>query len=122
MIACRKSSNTFINPDGEEESVSATNRALLTLDIIKGIIAVIFGNIGLPPLVRYLIGMLQGSGPAQIQTNTLVISLVCLLITIIAYHKTENKIIKAFVIICLFVPVLLIFLSYFTVMKVPMPF
>ncbi|PWR70006.1 hypothetical protein [Methanospirillum lacunae] len=102
--------------------MSATNRILLILDIIKGVIAVLFGNIGLPPLVRYLIGMLHGSGPVQIQTNTLVISLVCLLITIVAYHKTENKIIKALVIICLFVPVLLIFLSYFTVMKVPMPF
>jgi hypothetical protein len=122
VIACRKTSNTFINPDGEEESVSATNRILLILDIIKGVIAVLFGNIGLPPLVRYLIGILQGSGPAQIQTNTQVISLVCLLITIIAYHKIENKIIKALVIICLFVPVLLISLSYFTVMKVPMPF
>jgi len=101
--------------------VSATNRVLLILDIIKGIIAVLFGNIGLPPLVRYLIGMIQ-SVQVQLETNTLIISLFCLLITVVAYHKTENKIIKALVVICLFVPVLLIFLSYFTVMKVPMPF
>ncbi len=101
--------------------MSATNRVLLILDIIKGIIAVLFGNIGLPPLVRYLIGMIQ-SVQIQLETNTLIISLVCLLITVVAYHKTENKIIKALVVICLFVPVLLIFLSYFTVMKVPMPF
>ncbi|MDD1729945.1 MAG: hypothetical protein LUQ50_12860 [Methanospirillum sp.] len=102
--------------------MSATNRTLLVLDIVKGIIAVFFGNIGLPPLVRYLIGMIQASGTVQIQTNTLMISLVCLLITALAYHKTENKIIKALVIICLFIPVLLIFFSYFSVMKVPMPF
>ncbi len=101
--------------------MSATNRVLLILDIIKGIIAVLFGNIGLPPLVRYLIGMIQ-SVQIQLETNTLIISFVCLLITVVAYHKTENKIIKALVVICLFVPVLLIFLSYFTVMKVPMPF
>ena len=101
--------------------MSATNRVLLILDIIKGIIAVLFGNTGLPPLVRYLIGMIQ-SVQVQLETNTLIISLVCLLITVVAYHKTENKIIKALVVICLFVPVLLIFLSYFTVMKVPMPF
>ena len=101
--------------------MSATNRVLLILDIIKGIIAVLFGNIGLPPLVRYLIGMIQ-SVQVQLETNTLIISLVCLLITVVAYHKTENKIIKALVVICLFVPVLLIFLSYFTVMRVPMPF
>nr|WP_319539032.1 hypothetical protein [uncultured Methanospirillum sp.] len=101
--------------------MSATNRVLLILDVVKGIIAVLFGNIGLPPLVRYLIGMIQ-SVQIQLETNTLIISLVCLLITVVAYHKTENKIIKALVVICLFVPVLLIFLSYFTVMKVPMPF
>ena len=101
--------------------MSATNRVLLILDIIKGIIAVLFGNIGLPPLVRYLIGIIQ-SVQIQLETNTLIISLVCLLITVVAYHKTENKIIKALVVICLFVPVLLIFLSYFTVMRVPMPF
>ncbi|WP_319579520.1 hypothetical protein [uncultured Methanospirillum sp.] len=101
--------------------MSATNRVLLILDVVKGIIAVLFGNIGLPPLVRYLIGMIQ-SVQVQLETNTLIISLVCLLITVVAYHKTENKIIKALVVICLFVPVLLIFLSYFTVMKVPMPF
>jgi len=101
--------------------VSATNRVLLILDVVKGIIAVLFGNIGLPPLVRYLIGMIQ-SVQVQLETNTLIISLVCLLITIVAYHKTENKIIKALVVIGLFVPILLIFLSYFTVMKVPMPF
>lgn len=101
--------------------MSATNRVLLVLDLIKGVIAVLFGNIGLPPLVRYLIGMIQ-SAQVQLETNTLIISLVCLLIAIVAYHKTENKIIKALVVICLFVPVLLIFLSYFIVMKVPMPF
>ncbi len=101
--------------------MTATNRTLLFLDIVKGVIAVVLGNIGLPPLVRYLIGMIQ-SVPIQLETNTLIVSLVCLLITGFVYHKTDSKIIKALVIICLFVPVLLIFLSYFTVMKVPMPF
>lgn len=100
----------------------ATNKTLLILDLIKGLIAIIAGNIGLPPLVRYLMGFIQPAMAIPIDTQKMVISIVCLIITIILYHTTGNKIIRALVAIFLFVPVILMLLSYFTVLKVPLPF
>ncbi len=102
--------------------MSATNRTLIILDLIKGLIAIISGNIGLPPLVRYLIGIIQPSFQMVVDQNTLIISLVCICITVVCYHKTDSKIIKALIVIFLFVPELLMLLSYFTVLKVPLPF
>lgn len=102
--------------------MSATNRALLILDIIKGIVAVIFGNIGLPPLVLYGIGIIQPERQVPITTDTFGLSVICLVIAIYAYHTTKNKIIKALVAIFIFVPVILMLLSFFAVMKVPLPF
>ena len=102
--------------------MSATNRTLLILDIIKGLIAVISGNIGLPPLVRYLIGIIQPTLATPFIIERMGISTVCLIITIYAYHKTDSRFIRALVAILLFVPVILMLLSYFMVLKVPLPF
>ena len=102
--------------------MNTTNRTLLILDLIKGLIAIVFGNIGLPPLVRYLIGIIQPALATPLIMEKMGTSAVCLLITIYAYHKTGNKIIRVLVAIFLFVPVILMLLSYFTVMKVPLPF
>ncbi|MFH0968421.1 MAG: hypothetical protein V1862_12130 [Methanobacteriota archaeon] len=102
--------------------MSATNKTLLILDLIKGLIATIFGNIGLPPLVRYLIGIIQPALATPLIMEKMGISAICLVITIYAYHKTRNKIIRALVVVFLFVPIILMLLSYFTVLKVPLPF
>ena len=102
--------------------MSATNRALLILDLIKGLIAVIAGNIGLPVLVLYLIGILQPARQIPITTERAIITAICLIVTIYCFHKTNNKVIKALVVIFLFIPIILMLLSYFAVLKVPMPF
>jgi hypothetical protein len=100
----------------------ATNNILLILDMIKGLIAIILGNIGLPPMVRYLIGILQPTMAVPLVMDKMGISVVCLIFTIYAFHKTHSKIIRALVTLCLFVPIILMLLSYFTVLKVPLPF
>lgn len=102
--------------------MSATNRSLLVLDILKGIIALIFGNIGLPPLVLYAIGIVQPMHRIPMTTEKLGVSIFCLVIAIFAYHSTNSKIIKALVVIFIFVPLILMLLSFFAVMKVPLPF
>lgn len=102
--------------------MSATNKTLLILDLIKGLIAIIFGNIGLPPLVRYLTGVIQPALASSLVLEKMGVSAICLVITIYAYHKTGNKIIRALVAIFLFVPIILMLLSNFTVLKVPLPF
>jgi len=101
--------------------VSVTNHTLVILDIIKGLIAVVAGNIGLPTVIRYLADIIRSS-EIPILSSSLLTGLICLLIMFLAYHKTRNKIIRALVIACLFIPVLLILLSYFTVLKVPVSF
>lgn len=116
------SCQNYIDDDGKDKIVSATNQALLILDLIKGVIAIVLGNIGLPPLVRYLIGVIQPSFQSGISQEKLVISLVCLLIMGYTYHKTDNKIIRALVAIFLFVPIILMLLSYFSILKVLLPF
>jgi hypothetical protein len=102
--------------------VTASNRALIVLDILKGIIATIFGNIGLPPVVRYGIGVIDPAHQIPIIPQTFALPFICLIITIFTYHKIENKIIRALVVILLFVPILLMLLSYFSILKVPLPF
>lgn len=102
--------------------MSATNRALLTLDIVRGIIALICGNIGLPPLVRYGIGIIEPFYLVPMTMEKLGISVVCLIIALYTYHTNNNKIIKALVVIFIFVPIILMLLSFFSVLKVPLPF
>ena len=102
--------------------MSATNQTLLILDLIKGLIAILFGNIGLPPLVRYLISIIQPAQAVPFVMEKMEITAICLIIAIYAYHKTKNQIIRALVVICLFVPIILMLLSYYTVLNVPLPF
>lgn len=102
--------------------MSATNRALLILDLIKGVIAIIAGNIGFPTLVLYLIGILQPARQISITTEKALITTMCLVVTLYCFHKTMNKVIKALVVIFIFVPIILMLLSYFAVLKVPLPF
>lgn len=102
--------------------MTATNRVLLILDLIKGLIAIVAGNIGLPVLVQYLIGVLQPARQIQVTTEKTAITVICLVITIYCFHNTESKVIKALVVILLFIPIILMLLSYFAVLKVPMPF
>jgi hypothetical protein len=102
--------------------VTATNRALLILDIIKGVIGIIAGNIGFPTLILYLIGMLQPARQIPITTEKALITALCLVVTLYCFHSTGNKVIKALIVILIFVPLILMLLSYFAVLKVPLPF
>lgn len=102
--------------------MSASNRILIILDLIKGVIAVVCGNLALPPLVRYLIGLIQPAFQISMSLDKSIIIILFLLITIFSYHKTDNKIIRALVVIFLFVPVILMLLSFFSVLSVPLPF
>ncbi len=102
--------------------MSATNRTLLILDIIKGVIALVFGNIALPPLVMYLIGIIQPTLATPLVMEKMGVTIVSLIITIYAFYKTDSKIIKALVVILLFVPIILMLLSFYSVLKVPLPF
>jgi hypothetical protein len=107
---------------GKDLQVSSTNQTLLVIDLIKGLITILLGNIGLPPLVRYLIGVIQPALAIPLIMEKMGISVVCLVIALYTFHNTKNKIIRALVAICLFVPIILMLLSYFTVLKVPLPF
>jgi TM2 domain-containing membrane protein YozV len=102
--------------------VTATNNTLIIIDIIKGFAAIICGNIGIPPLLLYIIGVIQPALQIPFIFENILLSSLCLLITIYAYHTTRNKIIRALVVIGIFVPVILMLLSYFSVLKVPLPF
>ncbi len=102
--------------------MTASNQILVLLDLIKGVIALICGNLALPPLVRYLIGLIQPAFLVIMDLNKIISIGVLILITIYCFHKIDNKIIKALVAIFLFVPVLLMLLSFYTVLKVPLPF
>lgn len=112
----------YIGDRGKDLIVNATNRALLILDLLRGLVAVIFGNFGVPTLVRYLVGTMYPPMATPLVAEKLVLSVICLLIAGYAYHATKNKIIRALVAIFIFVPVILMLLSFFTVMKVPLPF
>ena len=102
--------------------MSGSNHLLLFLDLMKGLISIVLGNIGIPPLIRYLIGMMQPSFQSIITQDTLLVSAVYLLIAGYLYHIIKSKIIKAVVVICLFIPIILLLFSYFSVLKVPLPF
>lgn len=102
--------------------MSATNRALLVLDLIKGIVAIIAGNISFPPLILYLISLMDPKGQSTLTTQSILFIVLGLAITAICFHKTGNKVIKALIVICIFVPLILMLLSYFQVLSVPLPF
>lgn len=103
-------------------NVISSNQILVLFDIIKGIIATILGNYALPPMVRYFIGLIQPAFRINPSTEEIIIITVFFFITLYTYHIITNKIIKALVTIFLFVPIILMLLSFFTILKVPLPF
>ena len=102
--------------------MTATNRALLALDLIKGIIAIIAGNISFPPLILSLISLMDPKRETILTTESVLIIILGLVVTAFCFHKTGNKVIKALIVIGIFVPLILMLLSYFQVLSVPLPF
>ena len=102
--------------------MSATNRALLMLDLLKGAVAVVAGNIALPPLVLFLVGTFRPAHQTAVPTGQILLTVVCLIIAGYCFHKTVSKIIRFLVVICIFIPVILMLLSYFAILTVPLPF
>lgn len=91
------------------------DRILLVVDLVLGIISVITGNIGLPALSAIGISAIRYGVVIQTNTVSLIIIPVTLFIAAITYHKVHSKIIKASVIILIFVPFILTLLSFFQV-------
>ncbi len=92
------------------------------LDLIKGIIAIITGNISFPPLILSLISLMDPKRQSIFTTESILIIVLGLAITVVCFYKTGNKVIKALIVIGIFVPLILMLLSYFQVLSVPLPF
>ncbi|HWQ67019.1 MAG TPA: hypothetical protein VN372_09125 [Methanospirillum sp.] len=102
--------------------MAAGNGILIIIDLILGLVAVIAGNLGFPALTRYLAGSFIFHQYVAMSSTEGLMILLCLVIAVYCYHKVKSKIIRMAVIILIFVPVILMLLSYFSVVKLSLPF